>query len=176
MPQTKIIPAFVADLPCHDATGWHGDTQRAGLNRSVGRRGKTSDAGTGNDGWFMRVPICGRMTWTEQGNTANARILRRIRTSDEKADLGLRRRRKKDADTVPVVHVWGTCLRRTGLRACSRATTRRRPNVRRRTLGERRCLRGGTDKCPMDGQPAATKGRTNGWQARPSQSNAPDLR
>ena len=57
MPHTKITQAFVEGLPFHDSTDWYHDTELAGFNLSVGRRGKTYYAAAENDGRFMRVKI-----------------------------------------------------------------------------------------------------------------------
>lgn len=135
MPHTKITQTFVEGLPFQDSTDWYHDTELAGFNLSVGRRSKTYYAAAENDGRFMRVKI-GRADVTkanearavardillpeirrgvdprsryfdDAGDTAYARIMRGIRMSDEKADLALRGRRKKDADKVTVGYVWG---------------------------------------------------------------------
>ena len=202
MPHTKITQAFVEGLPFHDSTDWYHDTDLAGFNLSVGRRSKTYYAAAENDGRFMRVKI-GRADVTkanearavardillpeirrgvdprskyfdDAGDTAYARIMRGIRMSDDKADLALRGRRKKDADKVTVGHVWGM-YEEFQIARLIEDQGPAKANRAKKHISEQRRLLGGADKYLKDGPPAATEDWPNGWWERPIQSITPEL-
>ncbi len=202
MPHTKITQAFVEGLPFQDSTDWYHDTELAGFNLSVGRRSKTYYAAAENDGRFMRVKI-GRADVTkanearavardillpeirrgvdprsryfdDAGDTAYARIMRGIRMSNEKADLALRGRRKKDADKVTVGHVWGM-YEEYHLARLIEDQGPEKANRAKKHIAEQRRLLGGAEKYLKDGPPAATEDWPNGWWERPIQSITPEL-
>lgn len=202
MPHTKITQAFVEGLPFHDSTDWYHDTELAGFNLSVGRRSKTYYAAAENDGRFMRAKI-GRADVTnanearavardivlpeirrgvdprseyfdDAGDTAYARIMRGIRMSDDKADLALRGRRKKNADKVTVGHVWGMYEEFQIVRLIEDQGPAK-ANRAKKHISEQPRLRGGADKYLKDGPPAATEDWPNGQWGRPIQSITPEL-
>ena len=202
MPHTKLTQAFVDGLPYHDSTAWFHDTDLAGFNMSVGRRSKTFYVGAEHQGRYMRVKI-GRADVTK-ANEARAvardillpeirrgvdpralyfdeardatydRIMRGIRMSDEKAELALRGRRRRDAEKVTVGHVWGM-YEEYHLARLIEEHGPEKANRAKKHISEQRRLLGGAENYLKDGPPAATLEWPNGWWERPITSITPEL-
>lgn len=100
--------------------------------------------------------------------------MRGIRMSDEKAELALRGRRRRDVEKVTVGHVWAM-YEEYHLARLIEEHGPEKANRAKKHISDQRRLLGGAEKYLKDGPPAATLEWPNGWWERPITSITPEL-